>query len=62
MKRAIIGLIGILVILTCFVGFVATLDHRTDRNVPGSTTGAGRASATDTQPTAMEQGVTPPQR
>jgi hypothetical protein len=48
MKRVILFFVGILVILVCFIGFVATLNHRTDRNVPGSTTGAGRASVMDT--------------
>jgi len=62
MKRVLLFFGGILIILVCFIGFVATLDHRTDRNVPGSTTGAGRSSLTDSRPTLVEQGVNTPQR
>jgi len=29
------------------VGLLSNADHRTDRNVPGATTGAGRASVAD---------------
>ena len=45
-----------------FVGLMAKGDHRTDRNIAGATTGAGRASVTDTQPTFVDQGITPPAR
>jgi hypothetical protein len=45
-----------------FVGFMSKGDHRTDRNIPGSTTGAGKASVIDTQPTLEEQGLKPPPR
>jgi len=45
-----------------FVGVMAKGDHRTDRNVPGATTGKGRASVTDTQPTLVDQGLSPPAR
>jgi hypothetical protein len=63
MKRstAITLFVFSLVILT-MVGILSHGDHRTDRNVPGSTTGAGRASIADPGATFQERGIQPPPR
>jgi hypothetical protein len=49
MKRAKPALLTGLVFVLIAVGLIGAskLDHRTDRNVPGATTGVGRASLTD---------------
>jgi hypothetical protein len=57
LSAAIILFISSLVIVG-LVGWIGKADHRTDRDVPGATTGAGKASVADPQGTFQEQGVT----
>jgi hypothetical protein len=50
MKRVAAALLtGVLLTLVVvgLVGLLSKADHRTDRNVPGATTGVGRSSFTD---------------
>jgi hypothetical protein len=47
MKHSILATLGLLLAAAVFIGFMAMLDHRIDRNVPGATTGSGRASLID---------------
>jgi hypothetical protein len=50
MKRISTALLAAFLLALVVVGLVGLLakgDHRTDRNVPGATTGPGRASLTD---------------
>jgi hypothetical protein len=46
-------------IMLAGVGILAQGDHRTDRNVPGSTTGAGKASLTDSHADFKRSGEQP---
>jgi hypothetical protein len=49
-------------VVLAMVGILSRGDHRTDRNVPGSTTGAGKASIADPGATFQERGIQPPPR
>lgn len=47
MKRILLATFFVALMAVGFVGLLAKSDHRADRNVPGATTGPGRASMTD---------------
>jgi hypothetical protein len=46
-------------VVLALIGFIASLDHSVDRNVPGSTTGAGKSALSGADPAQQEKPFTP---